>query len=110
MSTDCLDTDTLTSVGAALEWQVPERLEHLAGCAGCRAGLVELARLRAHLLDVRVVEPPLSVAPRPDLRLGAGPAPGGAAARPSRLARALVGGSTLLVAAATLVLALALLG
>ncbi len=104
MTTDCLDTDTLASVAAAVEWDVPERLRHLAGCKACRTRLVELARLHAELLDVPTVEPPLSALPP---LLDGSP---GAEVRPSRLARALVGGSTLLVAAATLVLALGLLG
>ncbi|HEX9105720.1 MAG TPA: hypothetical protein VF832_00795 [Longimicrobiales bacterium] len=49
MSTACPDTDALVDVAAALEWDVPARLEHLAACAHCRASLAELAQLRREL-------------------------------------------------------------
>ena len=49
MTDHCLDTDWLVSVGTALEWDVPARLDHLAVCERCRAGLVELADLHGEL-------------------------------------------------------------
>ncbi len=49
MTEPCLDTDALVSVASALEWAVPERLDHLAACERCRTRLSELAEFRSEL-------------------------------------------------------------
>ena len=135
MSDNCLDTDSLTSVGEALAWRVPARLDHLAACASCRRELLALADLRAELLDVPgvdglVVAPApaaaprtrvrpagadgLVVAPAPEAapRTRAGPTPrlGPGSRPPTRFAGVLAAGATFVVAAATLALVMGFLG
>lgn len=46
----CLDVDTLTSVGQALDWDVA-LLDHVHGCDECRAQLAVLQTTRALLTD-----------------------------------------------------------
>ncbi len=111
MSDDCLDTDSLTSVGEALAWQVPERLDHLAACADCRRELSALAGLRAELLDVPAA---LAISPVA-VAASRTPAPANLAFRPeswpaTRLAGVLAAGATFLIAVATLTLVLGFLG
>lgn len=113
MSDDCLDTDSLASVGEALAWRVPERLDHLAACGTCRGELLALAGLRAELLDVPRADA-LGVAPAPEAapwtraRSTAPLRPGSTA--PTRLAGVLAAGATFLIAAATLALVMGFLG
>ncbi len=38
----CLEADDLVALGAAVQWNVDEVLEHLAGCEGCREQLRSL--------------------------------------------------------------------
>ncbi len=52
----CLDLDTLTSVGQALDWDVG-LLDHIHGCDECRAQLEELKTARALLADEEAVRP-----------------------------------------------------
>lgn len=52
----CLDVDTLTSVGQALDWDIA-RLDHIHGCAECRVRLEELKTTRALLTDEAPVRP-----------------------------------------------------
>ncbi len=52
----CLDLDTLTSVGQALDWDVG-LLDHIHGCDKCRAQLEELKTARALLADEEAVRP-----------------------------------------------------
>ena len=52
----CLDPDTLTSIGQALDWDVAQ-LDHVHGCTECRAQLEELAGARAHLSHEEPVRP-----------------------------------------------------
>ena len=116
MSVDCLETDNLASIGAALEWQLPERLDHLARCAQCRESLLQLGRLRQQLLEVPPVEGVALGRPHPRLppvrpggTLWGARWPSGTLAR-ARLAGALVTAATVAIAAATLLLAAGLLG
>ncbi len=57
--TDCLDSDTLTAVGQALDWDVDEPLDHLGACASCRASLATLAATRHALAKEELVAPEL---------------------------------------------------
>ncbi len=57
--TDCLDSDTLTAVGQALDWNVKERLDHLGACSSCRASLATLATTRHALAKQEAVAPEL---------------------------------------------------
>lgn len=49
--TRCLDTDTLATVGAALEWDVEAGARHLLGCASCQDTLRQLASAHAALAE-----------------------------------------------------------
>ena len=57
--TDCVDSDTLTAVGQALDWDVDEPLDHLGTCQSCRATLATLAATRQALANEEVVAPEL---------------------------------------------------
>ncbi len=48
----CLETDTLVSVGAALEWNTEEGLRHIAECGPSREQLREMADLSGDLAPV----------------------------------------------------------
>ena len=52
----CLDVDTLTSVGQALDWDVAQ-LDHVHTCDECRAQLEVLKTARAILTDEEPVRP-----------------------------------------------------
>jgi hypothetical protein len=52
----CLDLDTLTSVGQALDWDVVQ-LDHVHGCDECRAQLEVLKTTRALLTEEESVRP-----------------------------------------------------
>ena len=52
----CLDLDTLTSLGQALDWDVAQ-LDHVHGCDECRAQLEALKTARALLTDEEPVRP-----------------------------------------------------
>ncbi len=52
----CLDLDTLTSVGQALDWDVAQ-LDQVHGCDECRAQLEVLKTARALLTDEEPVRP-----------------------------------------------------
>jgi predicted anti-sigma-YlaC factor YlaD len=45
----CLDRDALVTLGAALDWEIEERLRHLAECESCRAELKRLATVHSVL-------------------------------------------------------------
>ncbi len=45
----CLDLDRLVAVGAAVDWQVDELLEHLRDCTECREELRRLASVHGAL-------------------------------------------------------------
>ena len=118
MSVNCLDTDALVSVGAALDWDVPGRLDHLAACERCRAGLADLADLRGKLTGIAAVpgiDPAaltghalagLTTGRTPAAQGGAVPAPAGAASRRTDRVAAV---ATFLVAGATVALLVLLL-
>ena len=57
--TDCLDSDILTAVGQALDWDVDEPLDHLGTCQSCRATLATLAATRNTLAREVAVDPEL---------------------------------------------------
>jgi anti-sigma factor RsiW len=57
--TDCLDSDILTAVGQALDWDVDEPLDHLGTCQSCRATLATLAATRNTLARQVAVDPKL---------------------------------------------------
>ena len=45
----CLDTDTLATVGQALEWDIDEPLRHLLECEACRVSVAALAGVQQAL-------------------------------------------------------------
>ncbi len=112
MTDDCFDTDSLASVGEALAWRLPDRLDHLAACATCRRALLELAGLRRDLLDVPVADG-LGVPRAGSAATLVSPWPASTAravrAR-TRLTGALAAGATFVIAAATLALVMGFLG
>ena len=55
----CLDLDTLTSIGQALDWDV-DQLSHVSECADCRGRLEQLAGIRADLSREQPVRPGFS--------------------------------------------------
>ena len=57
--TDCVDSDTLTAVGQALDWNFDETLDHLGACPSCRASLATLAATRHALYKEELVAPEL---------------------------------------------------
>lgn len=108
MSTNCLDTDTLVSVATALEWDVPARLDHLAGCERCRAGLAGVAELREELMAA----PPLEAAQvvkLPAAAPGSTAVAGTTGVAPRRRAHTLIAAATFLAAGATAFLLVLLL-
>jgi hypothetical protein len=52
----CLDIDTLTSLGQALDWDMTQ-LDHVHGCEECHAQLEELKTTRALLAEEESVRP-----------------------------------------------------
>ena len=121
MTDCCLDTDSLVSVASALEWAVPARLDHLASCERCRARLAELADLQRGLVaatplaaldrataSARTGAPSAAIPSRPASK-GA-PAPAPAASTWSRSAPPLVTTATFLIAGATALLLVTMLG
>ncbi len=50
---NCLDTDTLVGVGAAIGWETEDTLRHIATCQECHEELRRLTRLHGVLLGVR---------------------------------------------------------
>ena len=55
----CLDLDRLVAVGAAIDWQVDEVLDHLGDCAECRAELQRLASVHSALSEEEEPRPGL---------------------------------------------------
>ncbi len=48
---NCLDTDTLVGVGAAIGWETEDTLRHIATCQECHEELRRLAKLHGVLND-----------------------------------------------------------
>ena len=48
---NCLDTDTLVGVGAAIGWETEDTLRHIATCQECHEELRRLAKLYGVLND-----------------------------------------------------------
>ncbi len=47
--TNCLDTDTLVGVGAAIGWETEDTLRHIATCQECHEELRRLAKIHGVL-------------------------------------------------------------
>jgi predicted anti-sigma-YlaC factor YlaD len=52
---ECLDTDTIVTVAAALDWDVAEGLRHLNTCDDCRARIDTLRVTLAAMSEVNAV-------------------------------------------------------
>ena len=52
---ECLDTDAIVTVAAALDWDVAEGLRHLNSCDDCRARIETLRVTHAAMSEVNAV-------------------------------------------------------
>ena len=102
MVPDCPEMDTLASVAAAFDWDVPAAIDHVASCPQCRATLHDLSALQGAFRDLPEVDLALlenpALAPREPAR-----------ARPSRGPRLLLAGATFVVVTVTTMAALLML-
>jgi predicted anti-sigma-YlaC factor YlaD len=53
----CPDTDSLITIGAAIEWRIDEFLDHLRDCSDCRENLRNLSVVQVALSEVSQPHP-----------------------------------------------------
>src|SRR5574341_153275 len=55
---ECPDTDTMVTIGEALNWRIADGIQHLQSCVDCRARIEALGITRARLMETEPVADP----------------------------------------------------